>query len=116
VWCAWVFTTRGEGTPYPPDPPRKLVISGLYRFVRNPIYLGALAVFIGYALWHPSRTLLLCPLIVAVGAHLFVVYYEEPHLRKTFGPAYEEYCRSVPRWLPHKSKCSKKNPQTENQP
>jgi protein-S-isoprenylcysteine O-methyltransferase Ste14 len=101
LWCAWAFTVRGEGTPSPTDPPIKLVVNGLYRFVRNPIYLGVLAVFLGFALWHPSRALLFCPLIVAVSAHLFVVFYEEPHLRKTFGAEYEEYCRSVKRWLPH---------------
>jgi protein-S-isoprenylcysteine O-methyltransferase Ste14 len=55
------------------------------------------------ALWHPSRALLFCPLIVAVSAQLFVVFYEEPHLRMSFGAEYEEYCRSVPRWLPHYS-------------
>ena len=63
--------------------------------------LGVVAVFLGYVLWHPSRALLLCPLIVAVSSHLFVIFYEEPHLRKTFGAAYEEYCACVPRWLPH---------------
>jgi len=51
-------------------------------------------------LWHPSRASLLCPVLVAVSAHLFVIFYEEPHLRKTFGGAYEEYCKSVPRWIP----------------
>jgi protein-S-isoprenylcysteine O-methyltransferase Ste14 len=101
LWCAWAFTVRGGGTPSPTDPPRKLVVNGLYLFVRNPIYLGVVAVFLGYVLWHPSRALLLCPVIVAVSSHLFVIFYEEPHLRKTFGAAYEEYCQSVPRWLPH---------------
>jgi protein-S-isoprenylcysteine O-methyltransferase Ste14 len=100
LWCAWAFTVRGRGTPSPTDPPRELVVSGLYRYVRNPIYLGVLAVFVGYVLWHPSRALLLCPLLVAVSSHLFVIFYEEPHLRKTFGPAYDAYCKSVPRWIP----------------
>jgi protein-S-isoprenylcysteine O-methyltransferase Ste14 len=100
VWCAWAFTVRGRGTPSPTNPPRELVASGLYRFVRNPIYLSVVVVFLGYLLWHPSRALLLCPLIVAVSSHLFVIFYEEPHLRKTFGAAYTAYCQSVPRWLP----------------
>jgi protein-S-isoprenylcysteine O-methyltransferase Ste14 len=100
LWCAWAFTVRGGGTPSPTDPPKKLVVNGLYRTVRNPIYLGVLAIFAGYVLWHPSRAILLCPLIVAVSSHLFVVFYEEPHLSKTFGAAYKEYCKSVPRWLP----------------
>ncbi len=100
LWCAWAFMVRGRGTPSPTDPPRELVTSGLYRFVRNPIYLGVLAAFVGYVLWHPSRAILLCPVLVAVSSHLFVIFYEEPHLRKTFGGTYEEYCQSVPRWIP----------------
>ena len=100
LWCAWAFTVRGHGTPSPTDPPKELVVSGMYRYVRNPIYLGVLAVFVGYVLWHPSRASLLCPVLVAVSAHLFVIFYEEPHLRKAFGGAYEEYCKSVPRWIP----------------
>jgi len=100
LWCAWAFTLRGGGTPSPTDPPKELVVSGLYRRVRNPIYLGVLGVFVGYVLWHPSRAILLCPVLVAVSSHLFVLFYEEPHLRKTFGVAYEEYCKSVPRWIP----------------
>jgi protein-S-isoprenylcysteine O-methyltransferase Ste14 len=104
LWCAWAFTVRGLGTPSPTDPPRKLVVSGLYRFVRNPIYLGVLGVFFGYLLWHPSRSLLVCPLIVAACSHLFVVFYEEPRLRNMFGAEYEDYCQSVRRWLPHFSR------------
>jgi protein-S-isoprenylcysteine O-methyltransferase Ste14 len=100
LWCAWAFTVRGRGTPSPTDPPRELVVSGLYRYVRNPIYLGVLAVFLGYVLWHPSRAILLCPVLVAISSHLFVIFYEEPHLRKTFGAAYEEYYKFVPRWIP----------------
>ncbi len=100
LWCAWAFTVRGEGTPSPTDSPKKLVVSGLYRYVRNPIYLGVLAVFAGYVLWHPSPAILLCPLIVAISSHLFVTLYEEPHLRKTFGAEYDEYFKAVPRWIP----------------
>lgn len=100
LWCAWAFTVRGRGTPSPTDPPKKLVVSGLYRYVRNPIYLGVLAVFLGYVLWHPSRAILVCPVLVAASSHLFVIFYEEAHLRKNFGSEYEEYCRCVPRWIP----------------
>jgi protein-S-isoprenylcysteine O-methyltransferase Ste14 len=100
LWCAWDFTIKGRGTPAPIDPPRELVISGLYRFVRNPIYDGALLVLFGHVLWFPSLALLICPIIFFGSFHLFVVLYEEPYLRKTFGEAYEQYCRDVPRWLP----------------
>ena len=100
LWCAWAFTVRGRGTPAPTDPPKELVISGLYRFVRNPIYVGVVIFLLGHVLWHPSLSILWMPLIVAVASHLFVTLYEEPHLRKTFGAAYEQYCREVPRWIP----------------
>jgi protein-S-isoprenylcysteine O-methyltransferase Ste14 len=100
LWCAWDFTVRGRGTPAPIDPPKELVVSGLYRYVRNPIYVGGILLLLGYVFWYPTRGILACPLIFFLGAHLFVMLYEEPHLRKTFGAAYEEYCTSVPRWIP----------------
>jgi len=100
LWCAWDFTVKGRGTPAPIEPPRELVISGLYRYVRNPMYDGALLVLFGHVLWFPSLALIVCPIIFFVSFHLFVVLYEEPYLRKTFGAAYEQYCRDVPRWLP----------------
>jgi protein-S-isoprenylcysteine O-methyltransferase Ste14 len=100
IWCAWAFTVRGRGTPSPTDPPKELVVSGLYHYVRNPIYLGVIIFLLGHVLWHPSRAILWMPFIVAVASHLFVTLYEEPHLHKTFGVAYEEYCRNVPRWIP----------------
>ncbi len=99
VWCAWAFTVRGYGTPSPTDPPKEPVVSGLYRYVRNPIYIGVVILLLGYVFWYPSRAILLMPVIVAVSSHLFVIFYEEPHLRKTFGAAYKEYCKDVPRWI-----------------
>lgn len=104
VWCAWAFTVRGKGTPSPTDPPKELVVGGLYRFVRNPIYIGVVIFLLGHVFWHPSRSILWMPLLVAVSSHLFVILYEEPHLRKTFGAAYEDYCQSVPRWIPRMAK------------
>jgi protein-S-isoprenylcysteine O-methyltransferase Ste14 len=100
LWCAWAFTVRGRGTPSPTDPPKELVVTGLYRHIRNPIYVGVVIILLGHVLWHPSRSILWMPLIVAVASHLFVTLYEEPHLRKTFGAAYEQYCQQVPRWIP----------------
>ena len=100
--CAWDFIVKGRGTPAPIDPPRELVISGLYRFFRNPMYDGALLVLFGHVLWFPSLALLVCPIIFFVAFHLFVVLYEERTLLKKFGAAYEAYCRSVPRWIPRR--------------
>jgi protein-S-isoprenylcysteine O-methyltransferase Ste14 len=100
IWCAYAFTVRGHGTPSPTDPPRELVVSGLYRYVRNPIYVGAFIILLGNVLWHPSPPILWMPAILAVSAHLFVTLYEEPNLHKTFGLAYKNYCSKVPRWFP----------------
>jgi protein-S-isoprenylcysteine O-methyltransferase Ste14 len=104
VWCAWAFTVRGRGTPSPTDPPRELVTSGLYRYVRNPIYLGVLIFLLGHVFWHPTLSIVLMPVLVAVSSHPFVILYEEPHLRKAFGAAYEYYYQSVPRWIPRMGK------------
>jgi protein-S-isoprenylcysteine O-methyltransferase Ste14 len=72
----------------------------LYHLLRNPIYMGAVILLLGFVFWHPASSILWMPVIVAISAHLFVILYEEPHLRKTFGSEYEQYCRSVPRWFP----------------
>lgn len=100
VWCCRDFTVRGRGTPNPLDPPRALVVSGSYHYVRNPIYLGAVAILAGYVFWSPSPPILLMPPIGLLASVSFVHFYEEPHLRKTFGAAYEQYCRQVPGWIP----------------
>jgi protein-S-isoprenylcysteine O-methyltransferase Ste14 len=98
--CAWEFAYRGLGTPAPIDPPKVLVSRGLHRFVRNPMYVGVLTVVLGEAALFHSRDLLIYGAIVALAFHLFVVLYEEPTLRRQFGEAYEEYCRTVRRWMP----------------
>ena len=100
IWCARAFTVHGRGTPSPTDPPRELVVCGLYAWVRNPIYDSAVIFLLGHVLWHPALPILLMPTIVAVSSLLFVIIYEEPHLRRLFGARYEAYCASVPRWLP----------------
>jgi protein-S-isoprenylcysteine O-methyltransferase Ste14 len=101
--CVATFVTRGEGTPAPFDPPRKFVAAGPYRFVRNPMYVGGFIVLFGFGLYEQSPTILLFTLPWLLGAHLFVILYEEPHLRATFGTTYDAYCRSVRRWLPRRS-------------
>jgi protein-S-isoprenylcysteine O-methyltransferase Ste14 len=98
--CVATFVTRGEGTPAPFDPPRKFVAAGPYRFVRNPMYVGGFMVLVGFGLYEQSPAILLFTLPWLLSAHLFVIGYEEPHLRATFGEAYEAYCRSVRRWWP----------------
>lgn len=99
-WCAWDFITVGLGTPAPIDPPKVVVRKGLFRFVRNPMYGGAVLVILGEAMLFGSWRLAGYALFLCIWFHLFVVYYEEPTLKKKFGAAYEEYCQRVPRWLP----------------
>lgn len=99
-WCAADFVRKGHGTPAPLEPPRELVIGGLYRFTRNPMYVGVLLTAAGHPFWFGSYGLAGYVLFLGLVFHFFVLVYEEPHLRKTFGAAYEQYCGSVPRWIP----------------
>ena len=98
--CFWDFTFKGRGTPAPIDPPKELVVMGLYRYVRNPIYVGALSIFLGHFLWFGYRSLLIYTVLAFSGVHAFVVLYEEPTLKRKFGAAYEDYLKKVPRWIP----------------
>lgn len=100
LWCFRDFTFRGRGTPDPTDPPKELVTTGPYRYVRNPIYVGVLLIFLGHFLWFGYWKLLIYALSAFLGVHLFVVLYEEPTLKRKFGAAYEKYLRQVPRWIP----------------
>ncbi|MCL4692915.1 MAG: isoprenylcysteine carboxylmethyltransferase family protein [Candidatus Hydrogenedentes bacterium] len=100
TWCAMDFARKGQGTPAPIDPPKYLVVRGLYHYVRNPMYVGVLSILLGEWLVAPSIPLLLYAIVVGSMFHEFVVLYEEPALRKKFGTAYEDYCRQVNRWLP----------------
>jgi protein-S-isoprenylcysteine O-methyltransferase Ste14 len=100
LWCAWDFATAGQGTPLPADPPKTLVARGLYRRVRNPMYVGILLLILGQAVLFVSLLLLGYGTLLWLVFHLFIIYYEEPTLKRLFGPAYEQYCASVPRWAP----------------
>jgi protein-S-isoprenylcysteine O-methyltransferase Ste14 len=100
--CLRLFAIVGEGTPGPWDAPRRLVAVGPYRWVRNPIYIGAILVVLGEAWLFLSVSLMEYAAAMAVGVHLFVVGYEEPTLGRTFGESYAEYRRTVMRWLPRR--------------
>jgi protein-S-isoprenylcysteine O-methyltransferase Ste14 len=100
LWTAGAFTWIGGGTPLPTDAPKVLVVRGLYRYVRNPMYIGVLSVIVGEAVYFSSPRLLIWAAIFWLIVHVFVIVYEEPHLRKTFGASYEEFLRTVPRWIP----------------
>ena len=100
LWCIFTFAWIGRGTPAPFDPPRRLVIRGPYRFVRNPMYIGAGLALAGAALFYESVSLLAYAGVFLLATHFFVVWYEEPTLRRTFRQEYEAYCRQVRRWWP----------------
>lgn len=98
--CALEFALRGRGTPVPIDPPRNLVTGALYRRVRNPMYLGFLLIILGEATLVQSQTIVALAGAYLLMAHALVVFYEEPTLRRTFGPDYDGFCAAVPRWIP----------------
>jgi protein-S-isoprenylcysteine O-methyltransferase Ste14 len=100
LWCIVSFSFAGKGTPAPFDAPRAFVAAGPYRFVRNPMYVGAIVVLSGFALVMQSSAMFLFAFVALACAHGFVVGYEEPHLARTFGSSYADYVRRVPRWLP----------------
>ena len=100
--CVWDFGRTGHGTPAPIAPPKRLVVVGFYRYVRNPMYVGFLTGWTG--LWvvfgRANRGALVVAGVAALFVTMFVRLYEEPTLRRMFGAQYDEYCRNVPRWLP----------------
>lgn len=98
--CVWSFATVGRGTPAPIDAPRHLVIGGPYRRVRNPMYWGVLLVLLGEAVFFESVPLLRYAAFFFLLFHGFVVFIEEPSLRRQFGEEYERYFNAVNRWIP----------------
>ena len=109
-WCAAQFLLRGEGTPNISfarplafligREPVRLVHQSIYGYSRNPMYVGVITMVFGEALLFASRNLLFYALALCIFFHLVVVLIEEPHLRRTRGEAYREYCRTTPRWIP----------------
>jgi tetratricopeptide (TPR) repeat protein len=99
----WDFVSRGRGTPLPLDPPRALVVHGLCWAVRNPMALGFFLILIGEAVAFGAPQILAYASVLFVVIHLFIVFIEEPDLKRRFGASYHAYCQSVPRWLPRLS-------------
>jgi protein-S-isoprenylcysteine O-methyltransferase Ste14 len=100
--CIWEFARSGRGTLSPVDPPRDLVVRGLYRHVRNPMYLSVTVIVLGEILLTGSRALLGYWIAWFGAVNLFVMGYEEPTLRRRFGDSYQRYIRDVPRWIPRR--------------
>ena len=97
--CAWDFAATGAGTPAPIDAPKRLVVAGLYRYTRNPMYLGVGSVILGAAWFFGSLVLLGYLAVVLLTVNAFVLLYEEPTLKSRFGADYDAYCKAVPRWF-----------------
>ena len=100
VWCVWDFAVVGRGTPAPIDAPKKLIVCGLYRYTRNPMYLGSLTAILVWDILFRATTLVFYAMAVGICFHLFIVFYEDPHLQRKFGKEYDDYCAQVNRWLP----------------
>ncbi len=98
--CVTTFVLCGRGTAAPFDPPRVFVASGPYRFVRNPMYLGAWFLLAGFGLFEGSVSILLLSFVMLLAAHLFVVLVEEPGLESRFGKSYLKYKATTNRWIP----------------
>jgi len=107
IACIWEFARRGRGTLSPADPPKELVVQGLYRYVRNPMYLSVLTIVFGEILLTRSVELLVYWLAFFTAANLFVMGYEEPTLRRQFGESYETYKRDVWRWIPGRARSAR---------
>ena len=100
AWSASTFTSVGKGTPAPFDPPKELVAKGPYQYVRNPIYVFVVIVLAGEALYFRNAALIIYAVLALLFFHFWVIFYEEPVLRRRFGKSYEAYCVSVSRWFP----------------
>jgi protein-S-isoprenylcysteine O-methyltransferase Ste14 len=98
--CVFEFARSGRGTLSPADPPKHLVVRGLYRHVRNPMYLSVTMILLGELAWTPSVGLAVYWAVWFLAVNLFVLGYEEPTLRRLFGAEYDEYTRRVGRWIP----------------
>ena len=103
--CIWQFFSEGHGTLAPIDAPKELVVRGLYKYVRNPMYVSVVTILVGEAFVFGSSAIIIEAVIFIALAYLFVVFYEEPSLRRRFGESYEKYSYRVGRWVP-RSKAS----------
>jgi protein-S-isoprenylcysteine O-methyltransferase Ste14 len=109
LWCYGLFFFIGKGTSWPFDPPRKLVITGLYRYVRNPMEGSYLLILFGEVLLFESSAIAIYLLLIFFYLHIRQIFIEEPALRRRFGQQYERYWKSVPRWIPSLTAYEKEN-------
>lgn len=100
--CLLHFALTGHGTPAPIDAPKRLVIKGLYCYVRNPMYVGVIVVILGWALLYNSFSVFQYAILMWIIFHIVIIFIEEPTLRRQFGEPYKSYCSKVRRWIPGK--------------
>jgi protein-S-isoprenylcysteine O-methyltransferase Ste14 len=100
IWVSYAFVRFGKGTPVPLDPPERFVARGLFRYVRNPMYVGAQLIILSEAVFFRSLWLLLYAFGLWLALHTFLIVFEEPQLKERFGESYLAYFHSIPRWLP----------------
>jgi protein-S-isoprenylcysteine O-methyltransferase Ste14 len=100
IWVSIACVRQGMGTPIPIDPPIRLVFTGLYRYVRNPMYVGALLIVVAEAVYFGSPWLILYAVGLWAVLHTALIIFEEPQLKRCFGADYEQYLKEVPRWIP----------------
>lgn len=115
VRCVWEFATRGRGIPMPIDHPKQLVVSGLYRYVRNPMYLGVLLFLLGEALFLQYPAFVIYTAVWFGFVNVFVLLYEEPNLRRKFGESYRGYMAAVGRWVPGRRYIDEQNNSSADQ-
>ena len=99
LWCIISFAVKGQGTLSPADPTKRLVVAGLYKFSRNPMYVGVILILIGEAIFFQSVELLIYSIFVFITFYIFAKLVEEPRLRNDFGEEYKRYCKEVRRWI-----------------
>ncbi|MGC4035157.1 MAG: isoprenylcysteine carboxylmethyltransferase family protein [Chitinophagaceae bacterium] len=99
VSCIMNFAIKGKGTLSPADPTKELVVTGLYKYSRNPMYIGVSLILIAEALFFQSIYLWLYAALIIIAFNLFIIFFEEPRLRRDFGVSYEEYCKKTRRWI-----------------
>jgi protein-S-isoprenylcysteine O-methyltransferase Ste14 len=99
LYCITMFAIKGKGTLSPADPTKKLVVSGLYKYSRNPMYIGVMLILIGESAFFGSTILWIYTAILFIAFNLFIVIHEEPRLERDFGTEYQQYLKAVRRWL-----------------
>ncbi len=102
----YYLVLRGDGTPIPFDPPKRMVVAGPYAYVRHPMTLGLVMIVFAEAFWFYSASLLVYAVLLTLLMNLYLIYIEEPKLERRFGDDYRAYRTAVPRWLPFQERSS----------